>query len=232
MKIRNLIFYFGSVAILSLFFACGNGSNSGGISAGEYCYKFEESIASALVSLKVNADGTVSGMQQNLLTDKDGNKKSVNHALISGTISGDTLNVELTKDIRGDVQVKEEVWMISDTMLNTAKLVLSVIDCPIDNWVDIPTSFNIQGKWGNDTKADDFVNFETNIYTQISEDRIGGKYNASFDIMDTCGIRLSSLGKYIVLQNGLCIKIDDLTETQMTLSFPGLDPVPYTKVEE
>jgi hypothetical protein len=217
--------------VLSIFFSCSSGSNGGSLGSGTYCYKFEQSVASALVSLEINSDGSVSGIQQNLITDKQGNKKSVNHSHFSGTISGDSLDLVLTKDLKGGLKTSSEIWMVNDSMLTTAKLNLNPIDCPKDKWVDFPTSFNIQGKWQHEVNKNDFIDFSQNICTQISEERIGGEYVTNFNIRDTCGFRLNALGKFVVLQSGVCIEINEMTANELTLTYPGQEPAKYSKVQ-
>ncbi|RMG85259.1 MAG: hypothetical protein D6714_06220 [Bacteroidetes bacterium] len=229
MKISSLIYGLGALFLGAFVTACGTDSHT--LSPGTYCFERKSNFFSTVVQLNVQNDGKVEGLQQNVLLEKSGEVDNITFNLFSGTLANDTLQLEIMRDRNGDLQVTNETWIANDTLLRTAKMPLAATDCSTIEWREKPTSVRLQGKWQDTKRPDEHVEFVNNIYNEVSDDRVGGHYTASFDVMDSCRTRLNSYGKFIFLQNGLCFQVANLTDDQLELIFPGLEPKVFKKVQ-
>ncbi len=226
MKISFPLFAFAMLILLS---SCGDSGNNF-LSSGTHCYSWNEASASSYITLDVSSDGSVNGFQQGMLKDESGDITSSFQVVIEGTIDSNQILVHLFKDFDGSINETKETWTVDEIGLKTRKLQHTPASCSDLEFLPESKAVQLQGTWKS-TGGGTGIKIKGAQFADILSDNEDNLVFMGYSMMDSCQKHLNADGKYLVLANGLCIRVEELTDDKLVLKYPALDPLEFNKVD-
>jgi len=104
-------------------------STKAALDPGEYCYEAKTDSLDAIIRLTIAANGQVTGDGSATIQDEANSYYSSYTQVLSGSLNGDELALDVGTQIEGDVQNANETWTLDGDRLTIGRETFSLVEC-------------------------------------------------------------------------------------------------------
>lgn len=190
--------------------------------AGEFgtrCYELHTEKADISLQLVTGEDKQVSGVLQATIHDEANGYYTGYQSLISGSRSGDQLNMQMVTAIEYDVQESEATWTVSGDKLITDIDTLTETSCPAVERFTLNTHLKLYGKWQSADDPKSFMRFKEVSLLEDYEGQPDATSSTGVSVTDSCGHDPVPDGNYISTEDDRCFYIEQLTDSTLELTY-------------
>jgi len=108
-------------------------STKAALDPGEYCYETKTDSLDAIIRLTIAANGQVTGDGSATIQDEANSYYSSYTQVLSGSLNGDELALDVGTQIEGDVQNANETWTLDGDRLTNGRQTFSLVECAAVN---------------------------------------------------------------------------------------------------